>query len=180
MLQSRMARYITLVVLLATSALVVFLMSRGQRTSGTNATQRSQPFRIGALTESWGPTPHIIGLRDGGTDKPEPVPGEAARPDRVLWGRFRASLNGEPIDQEGRLQQVPEPERPDSRDQCQQPLLAEDVCGLAQATIPAPERLPGSESDPAIHGAARPEGDGGSAGVLPHRPAGGHPRPVVW
>ena len=65
MLQSRMVRYVTLVVLLASGALVVFLGSRGQRTSGTDAPQRPQPFRIGALTESWGPTPHITGLRDG-------------------------------------------------------------------------------------------------------------------
>jgi len=65
MLQSRMIRYIALVVLLASGALVVFLVSRGQRTSGTDAGQRPQPFRIGALTESWGPTPHITGLRDG-------------------------------------------------------------------------------------------------------------------
>ena len=125
-----------------------------------------------------GPRLHAA-QHDGGEDQPEPVPGEAARPARVLWGRFRARLNGEPVDQEGRLQQVPGAERPDSRDQCQQPLLAEDVRRLAQAAVPAPQRLPGSESDPAIHGAARPEGDGSPAGVLPHRPAGGHPRPVV-
>jgi putative ABC transport system substrate-binding protein len=60
-----MAQYITLVVLLASSAVVVFLVSRGQRTSGMDAAKHPQPFRIGALTESWGPTPHITGLRDG-------------------------------------------------------------------------------------------------------------------
>ena len=64
-LQSRMARYITLVVLLASGALVVFLISRGQRTSSTDAAQRPQPFRIGALTESWGPTPHVTACVTG-------------------------------------------------------------------------------------------------------------------
>lgn len=29
------------------------------------AAERTQPVRIGALTESWGPTPGIVGLRDG-------------------------------------------------------------------------------------------------------------------
>ena len=65
MLHSRMAWYVTLVVLLASSAVVVFLVSRGQRTNGTDAAKRTQPFRIGALTESWGPTPQMVGLRDG-------------------------------------------------------------------------------------------------------------------
>src|SRR5688572_2058576 len=27
--------------------------------------ERAHPIRIGALTESWGPTPGIVGLRDG-------------------------------------------------------------------------------------------------------------------
>ena len=65
MLQSRMVRSLALVVLLAGGALVVFLGSRGQRTRGTDVGQRPQPFRIGALTESWGPTPSDVGLRDG-------------------------------------------------------------------------------------------------------------------
>ena len=29
------------------------------------AAERTQPIRIGALTESWGPTPGVVGLRDG-------------------------------------------------------------------------------------------------------------------
>jgi putative ABC transport system substrate-binding protein len=33
--------------------------------TGASATERTRPFRIGALTESWGPTPGIVGLRDG-------------------------------------------------------------------------------------------------------------------
>jgi putative ABC transport system substrate-binding protein len=32
---------------------------------GTSAGQRAGPVRIGVLTESWGPTPAIVGLRDG-------------------------------------------------------------------------------------------------------------------
>jgi putative ABC transport system substrate-binding protein len=31
----------------------------------TGAAERVRPFRIGALTISWGPTPQIVGLRDG-------------------------------------------------------------------------------------------------------------------
>jgi putative ABC transport system substrate-binding protein len=65
MMHSRMAWSIVLVVLLVSSALVVFLVSRGQRTSGAGAVKRTQPFRIGALTDSWGPTPQMVGLRDG-------------------------------------------------------------------------------------------------------------------
>jgi putative ABC transport system substrate-binding protein len=30
-----------------------------------DAAERSRPFRIGALTASWGPTPMIVGMRDG-------------------------------------------------------------------------------------------------------------------
>jgi putative ABC transport system substrate-binding protein len=38
-------------------------VSSGLLASGTGAAER--PFRIGALTNSWGPTPQIVGLRDG-------------------------------------------------------------------------------------------------------------------
>jgi putative ABC transport system substrate-binding protein len=31
----------------------------------TSAAERGRPIRIGALTSSWGPTPQIVGLRDG-------------------------------------------------------------------------------------------------------------------
>ena len=57
MLQSRMAWSITLVVLLASSVLVVLLMRREPQTSGAGVAKRARPFLIGALTESWGPTP---------------------------------------------------------------------------------------------------------------------------
>jgi putative ABC transport system substrate-binding protein len=33
--------------------------------AGPGATERAAPVRIGALTDSWGPTPAIVGLRDG-------------------------------------------------------------------------------------------------------------------
>jgi putative ABC transport system substrate-binding protein len=33
--------------------------------SDASAAERTQPIRIGALTESWGPTPGVVGLRDG-------------------------------------------------------------------------------------------------------------------
>jgi putative ABC transport system substrate-binding protein len=38
------------------------------RTSDAGAVERPKPIRIGALTDSWGPTPGLIGLRDGLTD----------------------------------------------------------------------------------------------------------------
>ena len=34
-------------------------------TGGARAAERARPFLIGALTESWGPTPQMAGLRDG-------------------------------------------------------------------------------------------------------------------
>jgi len=45
--------------------LVVLLMYSGQLPGAEEATERARPFRIGVLTESWGPTPHVRGLRDG-------------------------------------------------------------------------------------------------------------------
>ena len=33
--------------------------------SDVGAAERTQPLRIGALTDSWGPTPGVVGLRDG-------------------------------------------------------------------------------------------------------------------
>ena len=47
---------VLLVVLLACSALVC---------QGAHAAERARPLRIGALTASWGPTPQVVGLRDG-------------------------------------------------------------------------------------------------------------------
>jgi len=45
-------------------ALAVFLAVHGLIGSVAEA-QRTSPVRIGVLTESWGPTPQIVGLRDG-------------------------------------------------------------------------------------------------------------------
>src|SRR5688500_16380660 len=33
--------------------------------AGVSGADRTRPFRIGALTSSWGPTPMIVGMRDG-------------------------------------------------------------------------------------------------------------------
>ena len=33
--------------------------------AGVSMADRTRPFRIGALTDSWGPTPMIVGMRDG-------------------------------------------------------------------------------------------------------------------
>src|SRR5262249_28545552 len=46
-------------------AFVVLLVSGGLFTSGVGAEERAQPIKIGVLTPSWGPTPPIVGLRDG-------------------------------------------------------------------------------------------------------------------
>jgi ABC-type uncharacterized transport system substrate-binding protein len=35
------------------------------RGAGVSVADRTRPFRIGALTVSWGPTPQIVGMRDG-------------------------------------------------------------------------------------------------------------------
>lgn len=46
-------------------ALVMLLLSHGLLPRGTEAAERARPLRIGALTDSWGSTPHMAGLRDG-------------------------------------------------------------------------------------------------------------------
>jgi len=45
--------------------LVIFLVCSGLCTSGAALAQHARPFQIGALTDSWGPTPYIAGLRNG-------------------------------------------------------------------------------------------------------------------
>lgn len=45
--------------------LVVLLLSSELFAGGADAAERPRPFRIGALTESWGPTPSVVGLREG-------------------------------------------------------------------------------------------------------------------
>jgi putative ABC transport system substrate-binding protein len=45
-------------------ALIMFLVSNGILAGGGGA-ERTPPIRIGVLTESWGPTPTTVGLRDG-------------------------------------------------------------------------------------------------------------------
>ena len=47
-------------------ALIAFiLLSNGLLAGDTSAEERTRPIRIGALTPTWGPTPDIVGLRDG-------------------------------------------------------------------------------------------------------------------
>src|SRR5713101_1254580 len=46
-------------------ALVVLLVSSGLLTGDAGAEDRAQPIKIGVLTASWGPTPQVVGLRDG-------------------------------------------------------------------------------------------------------------------
>lgn len=45
--------------------IVVFLLGSGWLASVASRAERGHPVRIGVLTESWGPTPSVIGLRDG-------------------------------------------------------------------------------------------------------------------
>lgn len=44
---------------------IVLLVSNVLLGGTAHAAERAHPFRIGALTESWGPTPSIVALRDG-------------------------------------------------------------------------------------------------------------------
>ena len=46
-------------------ALMMFLLTNGLLAGGGDAAERTPPIRIGVLTESWGPTPTTVGLRDG-------------------------------------------------------------------------------------------------------------------
>src|SRR5262245_53505795 len=46
-------------------ALVALLVSSGLLTGDIDAQERTYPIKIGALTASWGPTPPVVGLRDG-------------------------------------------------------------------------------------------------------------------
>lgn len=45
--------------------ILVLLLSSGWLAPEVSRTERDRPIRIGALTDSWGPTPSIVGLRDG-------------------------------------------------------------------------------------------------------------------
>jgi putative ABC transport system substrate-binding protein len=44
---------------------LVLLVASGLLVGGARAAERPQPFKIGALTDAWGPTPDMVGLRDG-------------------------------------------------------------------------------------------------------------------
>ena len=45
--------------------LAFLLVSSGLLLGYAGAAERARPIRIGALTDSWGPTPQVVGLRDG-------------------------------------------------------------------------------------------------------------------
>jgi putative ABC transport system substrate-binding protein len=45
--------------------LVGILVSTGLHSGKADAAERTGPVKIGALTQSWGPTPEMVGLRDG-------------------------------------------------------------------------------------------------------------------
>src|SRR5215467_12763924 len=44
---------------------IVLLVSSVLLGGTAHTAERTRPIQIGALTESWGPTPGIVGLRDG-------------------------------------------------------------------------------------------------------------------
>ncbi len=44
---------------------VALLVSSSLLTSSVGTEERAQPIKIGVLTASWGPTPQVVGLRDG-------------------------------------------------------------------------------------------------------------------
>ncbi len=48
-----------------TTVLVVLLFIGGLLVDNAMTAERSHPIQIGALTDSWGPTPQIVALRDG-------------------------------------------------------------------------------------------------------------------
>ena len=50
---------------LGSMVLVVLLVGSGLLSGDASAAERARPIRVGALTESWGPTPAIVGLREG-------------------------------------------------------------------------------------------------------------------
>ena len=50
---------------LGSMGLLVLLVSSALLSGDASAAERARPIRIGALTESWGTTPPIVGLRDG-------------------------------------------------------------------------------------------------------------------
>ena len=45
--------------------LLMLLVSMGLLPGRAGTTERAYPIRIGVLTAAWGPTPPVIGLRDG-------------------------------------------------------------------------------------------------------------------
>lgn len=45
--------------------IAMILIFSGLFPGGSTAAERDRPIRIGALTVSWGPTPQVVGLRDG-------------------------------------------------------------------------------------------------------------------
>jgi putative tryptophan/tyrosine transport system substrate-binding protein len=46
-------------------ALLMLMLVQPLLVCGVRAAERTEPIRIGALTDSWGPTPGVVGLRDG-------------------------------------------------------------------------------------------------------------------
>jgi hypothetical protein len=57
----------------------------------THGAERGHPFRIGALSQSWGPTPDVVGLRDGGAGAHPGTAGGASGTSTIREQRFPGS-----------------------------------------------------------------------------------------
>ena len=98
-------------------------------------------------------------------------------PHRILRRGLRSDLSGKPVVQEGRLQALRSPGYPEPRRQRQHDVLAANVRRLAEAAVPAPQRLSGAEGHPQLRGTQRNVCDGEQV-VLSHRSAGSDPQEV--
>jgi hypothetical protein len=133
----------------------MFLMTNGLLAGGGGAAERTPPIRIGVLTESWGPTPTTVGLRE----------------DLLALGyRENAQFVLAVCFTQGDPAALPA-------------AAAEDVCGFTQAGAPTPQRPSRPEGDselrhPAAYGQwTKPTGC--TAGALPYRSSGDCARAVT-
>ena len=86
-------------------------------------------------------------------------------------------MSGEPVGQEGRLQAVRSLERADSRHERQRDLLTADLRRLAEAAVPAAQRLSRAEGHPQLRRTQR-KANGLEQVVFSHRSTGNNPQEV--
>ena len=90
---------------------------------------------------------------------PQRLSGQEVGAPRVLRRRLRADLSGEPVGQEGRLQALRRPGDPEPRRQRQPDVLAADVRRIAEAAVPAAQRLSRAEGHAQLRGPQREDDD---------------------